>query len=263
MNATQAIDSIVKLLGLQFKKETFKSTVLEDGSTEVTNNSDSEFEVGQTLYVVKESTLEPAPEGSHTTREGLIITVDAESTIIAIASKEVETTEVEEDEIEDEMGKVMMTIAEDAQGQKLESPTFDVGEDVYLIKEDGTKEPAPNGEHQVVLKDESGNENKIRIQVLDGKIVQRENVEQMKKDKMSSDFSNELNDIKSSMSQILSLMTEMNGKFKTELNTLKSDFDSFKKSPATKPINEKKTYVEDFSDYKVQMIKEMSKVIKK
>lgn len=260
MNATQAIDSIVKLLGLQFKKESFKSTMLEDGSLEVTNNSDSEFEVGQTLYVVKESTLEPAPEGSHTTREGLILSVDAESTIIAIASKEVESTEVES---EDEMGKMMYTIAEDAQGQKLESPTFDVGEDCYLIKEDGEKVPAPNGEHQVILKDESGNENKIRIQVLDGKIVQRENVEGMMKDKMSSDFSNELNDIKSSMSEILSLMTEMNGKFKTELNSLKSDFESFKKSPETKAINEKKTYVEDFSDYKVQMIKEMSKIIKK
>jgi hypothetical protein len=257
MNATQAIDSIVKLLGLQFKKESFKSTMLEDGSLEVTNNSDSEFEVGQTLYVVKDATLEPAPEGTHTTREGLVLTVDSESTIIAIMSKEVESTEVEE---EGEMGKSMMyTVAEDAQGQKLESPTFDVGEDVYLIKDDGTKEPAPNGEHQVVLKDESGNENKIRIQVLDGKITQRENVEGMKKDEMmGAEFTQELNDIKSSMTELLSVLNEMNGKFKTELNSLKSEFESFKKSPETKAINEKKTFVEDFADYKVQMIKQMS-----
>jgi hypothetical protein len=261
MNATQAIDSIVKLLGLQFKKETFKSTMLEDGSLEVTNNSESEFEVGQTLYVVKDATLEPAPEGSHTTREGLVLTVDSESTIIAIMSKEVDSTEVES---EDEMGKMMMTIAEDAQGQKLESPTFDVGEDCYLIKEDGTKEPAPNGEHQVVLKDESGNENKIRIQVLDGKITQRENVEEMKKDEMmGADFSKELNDIKSSMTELLSVLNDMNGKFKTELNSLKSEFESFKKSPETKAINEKKTYVEDFSDFKVKMVREMSKFERK
>ena len=257
MNATQAIDSIVKLLGLQFKKESFKSTMLEDGSLEVTNNSDSEFEVGQTLYVVKDATLEPAPEGTHTTREGLVLTVDSESTIIAIMSKEVESTEVES---EDEMGKSMMyTVAEDAQGQKLESPTFDVGEEVYLIKEDGTKEPAPNGEHQVVLKDESGNENKIRIQVLDGKITQRENVEGMKKNEMmGAEFKQELNDIKPSMTELLSVLNEMNGKFKTELNSLKSEFESFKKSPETKAINEKKTFVEDFADYKVQMIKQMS-----
>lgn len=262
MNATQAIDSIVKLLGLQFKKETFKSTMLEDGSLEVTNNSESEFEVGQTLYVVKDATLEPTPEGTHTTREGLVLTVDSESTIIAIMSKEVESTEVEG---EDEMGKKMMyTIAEDAQGQKLESPTFDVGEDVFLIKEDGTKEPTPNGEHQVVLKDESGNENKIRIQVLDGKITQRENVEEMKKDEMmGADFSKELNDIKSSMTELLSVLNDMNGKFKTELNSLKSEFESFKKSPETKSINEKKTYVEDFADFKVKMVREMSKFERK
>ena len=49
MNATQAIDSIVKLLGLSFKKESFKSVFLVDG-TEVTNNQESEIEVGQTLY---------------------------------------------------------------------------------------------------------------------------------------------------------------------------------------------------------------------
>lgn len=62
MNAAQAIDNIVKMLGLQFKKETFKSTFLIDGATEVTNNMDDEFQPGQTLYVVKESTLAPAPE---------------------------------------------------------------------------------------------------------------------------------------------------------------------------------------------------------
>lgn len=263
MNATQAIDSIVKLLGLQFKKESFKSTFLEDG-TEITNNQESEFEVGQTLYVVKDATLVPAPEGSHTTREGLVVTVDAESTIIAIASKDVEKTEVEV-EVEDEMGKKYdMTIAEDAQGQKLESPTFDVGQEVFLIKEDGTKEPAPNGEHQVVLKDESGNENKIRIQVEDGKIIQRENVEQMMKpEMMNADFTKDINDIKSSMTELLSVLNEMNGKFKTELNSLKSEFETFKKSPERKPISEKKTYGETFSDFKVDMVRQMGRLPRK
>jgi hypothetical protein len=258
MNATQAIDSIVKLLGLQFKKETFASTFLEDG-TEVTNNSESELAIGQTLYIVKESTLVPAPAGDHTTREGLVVSVDEESTIIAIASKEVEKTEVESGDDED-MKKMDMTIAEDAQGQKLESPTFDVGEEVFLIKEDGEKVPAPNGEHQVVLKDESGNENKIRIQVMDGKITERENVEEMKKpEMMNSDFTQELNDIKSSMTELLSMLSEMNGKFKTELGSLKNDFESFKKSPERKSVEEVKTFSESFSDYKLNLIKSLPK----
>ncbi len=58
MNATLALDKIVKLLGLRFKKESFFTTILEDGKTEVTNNADGEFQVGQTLYVLGEATLQ-------------------------------------------------------------------------------------------------------------------------------------------------------------------------------------------------------------
>jgi len=257
MNATEAIDKIVKLLKLDFTKEEFKATFLEDG-TEVTNNmsDESEFEVGQTLYVVKDSTLAPAPEGSHTTREGLIMTVDSESTIIAIASKDNEETEVKV-EVETEKTEEKMTIAEDAQGQKLESPTFDVGEPVFVIGEGDEKTPAPDGEHQVVLRDESGNENKIRIMTKDGVITERENVEEMKEDKMSSDFSKDISDIKESITQLIELVNSMNGKFKTEVNSLKNDFETFKKSPERKSVEEKKTYVESFSDYKVELIKKM------
>lgn len=265
MNATEAINSIVKLLGLQFKKENFTSTFLVDGTTEVTNNSDSELEVGQTLFIVKEGTLVPAPEGSHETRDGFLVTLDGESTIIAIASKDKEM----KSEVNTEDDSIMeYTEAKDAQGQVLESSTFDVGEDVYLVKEDGSKEPAPDGEHQVVLKDESGNENKIRIQVKDGKITQRENVEEedsedmMKPAMMSSDFSKDINDIKESMSQLLALVDSMNGKFKTELNSLKTDFDSFKKLPERKAVEEKKTYTESFADYKESVADKKLELIK-
>jgi hypothetical protein len=258
MNAAQAIDNIVKMLGLQFKKEAFKSTFLVDGTTEVTNNMDDEdFQPGQTLYVVKESTLAPAPEGSHETREGVVITVDMESVIIAVSQKDKEN----EAEVEQENGKMMdYTEAVDAQGQTLESSTFDVGEDVFLVKEDGSKEPAPNGEHQVTLKDTSGNENKIRIQVKDGKITERENVEEMMKpEEMSTDFSKDIEDIKLSINNLLELVGSMNGKFKTELNSLKTDFDTFKKSPERKAVEEKKSYTQSFSDYQLELIKSLRK----
>jgi len=261
MNASEAISSIVKLLGLQFKKETFKSAFLIDG-TEVTNNQDGEFEVGQTLYVVKESTLVPAPEGNHETREGLIVSVDSESIVIAIAAKSPESSDVKDaekvDVEDDSIIETEMTIAEDAQGQKLESKTFDVGEEVFLIKEDGEKVPAPNGEHQVVLKDESGNENKIRIQVMDGKITERENVEEMKKpEMMNTEFTKQLDDIKNSMMELMMLFTEMNGKFKTDISSLKSEFETFKKSPERTSVEEKVTFKESFADYKLDLIKSM------
>jgi hypothetical protein len=257
MDATTAINNIRKMLGLQFKKETFNSTFLVDGTTEVTNNMEEDFQVGQTLYVVKESTLVPAPEGSHTTRDGMVVSVDTESTIIAITSEDKST----DAEVEQEASKDMnYTEARDSQGQLLESSTFDVGEDVFLVKDDGSKEPAPNGEHQVVLKDTSGNENKIRIQVLDGKIIQRENVEgMMKPETMSADFSKDIEDIKLSLNNLLELVGSMNGKFKTEFNSLKTDFESFKKLPERKSVEEVKTYTESFADYRLNLIKNQLK----
>jgi hypothetical protein len=152
------------------------------------------------------------------------------------------------------------TEAKDSQGQTLESSTFDVGEDVFLVKDDGSKVPAPDGEHQVVLKDTSGNENKIRIQVLDGKITQRENVEgMMKPQMMNADFSKDIEDIKSSLNNLLDLVGSMNGKFKTELNSLKTDFDTFKKLPERKSVEEKRTYTESFADYRLNLIKNQIK----
>jgi hypothetical protein len=281
MNATLALDKIVKLLGLRFKKESFFTTILEDGKTEVTNNADGDLQVGQTLYVLGEATLQPAPAGVHTTREGLVLTLDEESTIIKLEVKSAEA-EVERNQEEVESSKMEMTVAEDAQGQKLESPTFDVGEEVYVLGPDGEKTPAPDGEHQVVLKDSSGNENKIRIQTVDGKIVQRENVEQMAevdmaefpwdecmlkmaeegyseetaakicgsikaknmtKAKMSTDLYFEqvaqVEKLKDGISQLLSLVETINGKFKTELSELKSEFNTFKNSPERKPVDKK------------------------
>ena len=73
--------------------------------------------------------------------------------------------------------EVEFTYAKLADGTILESPTFDVGESVDIISEDGTKTAAPDGEHEVVLKDSEGNEERIKVITKDGKITERENVE--------------------------------------------------------------------------------------
>lgn len=73
--------------------------------------------------------------------------------------------------------EVELTYAKLADGTIVESKTFDVGEELFVVSEDGTKSPAPNGMHDLMLKDESGNENLIKVRTEDGKIVERENVE--------------------------------------------------------------------------------------
>lgn len=72
---------------------------------------------------------------------------------------------------------VEFTYAKLADGTILESSTFDVGEEVSVVSEDGTKTPAPDGEHEVILKDSEGNDVRIKVETKDGKITERENVE--------------------------------------------------------------------------------------
>jgi len=67
--------------------------------------------------------------------------------------------------------------AKSKDGAILQSPTFDVGEKIDVVSEDGTLTPAPDGEHEVSLKDTEGNEVLIKVITKDGKIVERENVE--------------------------------------------------------------------------------------
>lgn len=72
---------------------------------------------------------------------------------------------------------VNFTDATTKDGTILQSPTFDVGETVDVIDADGKKTPAPDGEHEISLRDSEGNETLIKIMTMDGKIVERENVE--------------------------------------------------------------------------------------
>lgn len=82
--------------------------------------------------------------------------------------------------------EVILTYAKLKDGTIVESPTFDVGEPVEVVSEDG-KTPAPNGEHELVLRDESGNENIIKIRTEDGVIVERENVEDSQNEEMKAE----------------------------------------------------------------------------
>jgi len=70
-----------------------------------------------------------------------------------------------------------LTVAKLADGTLVESPTFDVGETLEVIHEDGTKTPAPDGEHLLELRDESDEINRIKIFTEGGIIKERENVE--------------------------------------------------------------------------------------
>lgn len=73
--------------------------------------------------------------------------------------------------------EVELTYAKLKDGTIVESPTFDVGEPLDVISEDGTKIPAPDGEHELALRDSEGVETLLKVITKDGQIVERENVE--------------------------------------------------------------------------------------
>jgi hypothetical protein len=73
--------------------------------------------------------------------------------------------------------EVAFTYARLKDGTIVESATFDVGETLEVVSEDGTKTPAPDGEHELSLKDEEGNETLIKVFSEGGVITERENVE--------------------------------------------------------------------------------------
>ena len=73
--------------------------------------------------------------------------------------------------------EVELTYAKLKDGTIVESETFDVGEALFVISEDGEKSPAPNGEHELSLRDSEGNETLLKVITEDGVIKERENVE--------------------------------------------------------------------------------------
>jgi hypothetical protein len=129
------------------------------------------------------------------------------------------------------------TIAETPDGVKLESTTFDVGEEVFVL--DGeTKTPAPDGEHEVILKDESGNEVKIRVITKEGKITERENIEEdMEAEKIAEMFAKVFKNLETKIDMLVS-----------KQNLLEVKVQKFAKEPAGERVYNQKTFTESKSE---------------
>lgn len=163
MNASEAISKIKEMLGLEFStvettEEKFATTELQDG-TRVTNDKEGDFELGDKIYVVAEDgTLSPAPGGEHTLKDGYVIVLDEESTLIEIRVPESEdvadvvdeetsseeemseeTEEKTEFNFEEELGKIKSSIEEmlklmASQSEEFNTQIEEVKKDVEAFK---------------------------------------------------------------------------------------------------------------------------------
>ena len=199
MNATDAIKKIKEMLGLEFSEETttvettdkneatleFAETTLMDSETVVTNDKESDFEMGDIIYVKEGDTLSPAPSGEHTLRDGYVIVLDEESRLIEIRIPR--------------------------------------SEDVADVVDTETVEAA-----------EEMSEETEETQI---------------------NFEEELNSIKSSIEAMLKLMEQQTETFNKEVEELKTEVETFKQAPERVGITEKKGVKENFSDYRVALLR--------
>jgi len=189
MNASEAINKIKTMLGLEFSSETtetttqeFATTELTDG-TKITNDKEGEFELGDKIYVVADdATLSPAPAGEHTLRDGYVVVVDEEGTLIEIR--------------------------------------------------------VPDSEDVADVVDESATAD-----------------EEMAEETTELNFEEELNNIKSSIETMLKIMEAQSADFAAHIEEVKNEVEAFKSAPQHKGITEKKDIKENFSDYRLTMLK--------
>jgi hypothetical protein len=234
MTANEAISKIADLLGMKFKSEKFFQTKLVDGETVITNNQEGPFNVGEELMVVLEDgMMEPAPAGTHETREGLVLTVGGDSKIVKI--EEIAEEEVVDEAINDVMVDTeVMSKATLTDGTPImtdEDESFAPGQYAYVITKEGEKVGAPEGEHTT----ESG----IVLTIdAEHRITGVKYPDQSGEGSLE-DMKKEMKKMKEAMSQMLSVVNSFNKEF----SSYKKDYEEFRKQPQFKtPVVEKKGF---------------------
>jgi len=206
---------------------------MEDGDIKLADGSvlrigGESTEVGTRIKKVGyDGTLSAIADGAYETADGMVMQIVG-GEIKGIQSKAAE---------EARGGKFVEAKSGDI---KLESPTFDVGEKIDVVKDDGSMEKAPDGEHQVVLKDESGNEVKIRVMVKDGMITERENVEEMETEDEMSGFVE-------AFAQAMKRMESKLDAISSKQELLETKFKKFSSEPAGSRVTKTQINQESFS----------------
>jgi hypothetical protein len=240
MKYQDAIRKINKLLGLY----TFNSYKITESGQELIAEGD--LMVGEPVYVITDNGQLPAPDGEFELED---------TTKIKIEDGIVQ--QIKYDNMENETEQfVEATLAD---GVVVKSKTFDVGEDVFVVSPDGTEVKAPDGEHELNLKDAEGKEVLFKIIVKDGKIIERENVELSYDEKekteeemgMAPDLSvaQEVidEDFKKTLMGVLDEIKDAIKGVMEDQEDMKAKMAKFSKEPAGAPVKQGKNVVNEFS----------------
>lgn len=251
MTYQDAIRKINKLLGL-YK---FNSYKLKETSKELI--SDGELSVGEPIYIITENGQLPAQSGEYELED---------STIIKVEDGNVK--EIKYNMEKQEQKFVEATLAD---GTVVKSKTFDIGEEVMVVDPEGKEAPAPDGEHELKLKDSEGKEVLIKIITKDGKIIERENVElpEMEEEKieeemgMTPDLSDGNDVTEGFKKEIMAVLGEIKDKIDRiveDQEEMKKKFSKFSKEPAGDPINLPKNVINEFNQNKMSSFDQLLKI---
>ena len=236
MNYQDAIRRINKLLGL-YKFNSYK--IKENGNEIIT---EGDLSVGEPIYIINKDGQIPAPDGEFELDDTTKITI-----------KDGLVQKINYDNMEQKQNFVEAMLKD---GTVVKSPTFDVGEEVKIVSPDGAEQPAPDGEHELKLKDTEGKEVLIKIITKDGKITERENVELSKPDMeeveeemgMTTPALSQGNDnMEGFKKEIMAVLGEIKDKIDAvvaDQEEMKKKVSKFAKEPAGEPLRVGKNQIQ-------------------
>jgi len=105
-------------------EEKFERIALEGGEVFITNQTEDEIALGDTIYIKTESGFENAPQGSHTLEDGRVIVLDESSVVTEI--REVEEEVVEEEVEVEETETIVEASEQSAKIEELKSAIHDL-----------------------------------------------------------------------------------------------------------------------------------------
>lgn len=240
-----AIKKINKLFGFQ----KFNSYKLKDSEQELVLEND--LAVDEPIYIITKNGQLPATDGEYMLEDTTKI--------------KIEDGKVREIKYDMEKKTESFVEAKLVDGTVVKSNTFDVGEEVKVVSPDGAESPAPDGEHELFLKDSEGNEVKIRIITKDGKIVERMNVENEPEDMGMVPELSEGNDIiedefkKKIMEKMESLLEKVE-KMASDYEDMKAKVAKFSKEPAGQPVRQSKNVTAEYETVKGNHLEQLIKI---
>lgn len=235
MNYQDAIRKINKLLGL-YKFNSYK--IKESGNEIIT---EGDLSIGEPIYIINKDGQIPAPDGEFELDDTTKITI-----------KDGLVQKINYDNMETKQNFVEAALKD---GTVVKSPTFDVGEEVKVVSPDGKEMPAPDGEHELKLKDSEGKEVLIKIITKDGKITERENVELgSEKEKVEEDMgmttpglSQGNDNMEGFKKEVMAVLGEIKDKIDSmvaDQEEMKKKVSKFAKEPAGEPVRMGKNQIQ-------------------